>query len=1675
MLSMRPPLACAARTDYIQLNEGFSRRIAGNYGQMQERIEGEDLLHVVTQPPEIFLLGDSGNSFLSETEVKNQQIQKVSILNQAINRILLAVDGHLTYQDQVYITNILNKLGITDIESFMQQVYRLTEETRQVNRLLHAYEDHNTVLMSLMEEYRSENIRREGDVENRLTREILHLHEEVFKRWDARNTYDSLRAYATSLEGGTVINSVSYQMAEQTRLSQQLTLQAFREKLRGEDVPLVYHHENIFEGEELEPAQVNIQSLTNRIASAVLLSLVDNLYQSGYSNVDHRKEQYYQFDEVFYRAGDHVLSRMATNTAYRQHNYETAITDNSRIEQYQKEYLLLRQMISAENGTPIQIAEGDTEFSFSGTQMSLVQEGGTELSGEERFSIQNQYLQQLYELEQQNLQRRQEYVTRLEQLVRSQPEGRVLSAVAGTRLVREPKEAAGEAYTETHEGDTYEQQLYVLEQQNLEWQEAYITKLEELLQNSSETHTSYTKEELAVFRRALMEQDTRSEYREKESYRSQTERLLRQNAIRRETYITRLEELLQNRDETHPVYTKEELTVLRQEYMAETAVTENKEGEPYRQQIEAVLQQDNLRQEAYITRLEELLQSQDETHLTYTKEELAVLRQELTEESKLTEYREKESYRQQTESLLRENAILREAYITRLEELLQNTDEAHPVYTREELSLLRQELTAETALTEYREGASYHQQSEAVLLQNGLRQEAYITRLEQLLQNRDERQLTYTKEELAFLRQELTESEDLTEYREGDTQLQTETTLQQKHLRRELYITRLEELLQNRSETHPVYTREELHSLRQELMAETALTVYREGDTYRQQLEEILQQSILHRESYIAKLEELLLSVDETHPSYTEEELLLLRQDYYEEAASFDVEEGDRYESWLLEQGSPVISQQEAYISRLEVLLQNRNESFPTYTREELTFLRQTIFEEEIFPEEGEGKVYEVQPAEAERRELRSREAYITRLEELLQDHSMTDHVFTREELTLLRRETEQAGKPAAGLREGDAYTSLSETQYQESLRAQATYITRLEALILNRNEAHPVYTKDELVLLHQEAQGGDTVTELFEDHSSESQSLELWQVNRQGQEAYITKLESLLQQAPKDRQAASLTKGDLILLRHEVEGDVFSELHEGDRVRIQIEELRQQNLNRQTEYVSRLEKLLQTRGETLPSNNREELTLLHQEQTEHATLTEFYQRDHFVQQLQTLEQQNLYRQAEYFLRLEQLNRLYEGAIASYTDVDVTQLHQEGAAEENIIHIDQNRSFVQEIEELRQQSSRILREYATSLSLGTSVIKEPRPVFTEADVTLLHQEIAEGDTITHVDERNSLEQQIYELEQRNLRRQEEYLTNLSTLVQEYEAGREVPTDRVQREASLAALEHPQRYLEVFEQEAQEEKVRRAEFSERREALLPRSTREILSLVRTYISQPERFADENLITVNNEAQLYYDSHIAGLTEVREERTEQLLETETEGPVTEEAGGRTEVSGSGSEVFAQLVYAPVAGYSTDSELRLPEALLQELRAYPVMELSGLTRDSVRLRTQIIQKLLYADPSILNSERGETVYEALSFAHRTEGTIVDEETIAQLREQITRMESTTEATKNEVENRIEEMGRTIRNTTRQTITTDNQSEITQRVGQTTRMQIDEIADKVYSRLERQLNNERMRRGLR
>ena len=345
MLKLREPIKTCLNPDLLASADNFCERIRGNYTYMGSELNETELMHLTTQPPEVYLLGGGASNLVSNANIENNQIKKVNIINNLINRILISADAKLSYQDRVYISSVLHQLGIRDERKFMKEVRRLTTQTRQLNETSELYWDNLEELRNMITEYAGDmhlELRSENEI---LKSDVLHLHETVNRRLKTAAIYQIMRNFYENQESVRNISNSEFRISEQGRFAREVLLNRLRETVRLEAQPLIYKHDNIYEGDETEINAMNTTQINQRVSSAMLMNLIDNIYELSYNRIDHHVRNWLSTEDTFYGSADNVLYRLESNTAYLQYLHEEYVNNLDRVENYTEEISSIRQLL----------------------------------------------------------------------------------------------------------------------------------------------------------------------------------------------------------------------------------------------------------------------------------------------------------------------------------------------------------------------------------------------------------------------------------------------------------------------------------------------------------------------------------------------------------------------------------------------------------------------------------------------------------------------------------------------------------------------------------------------------------------------------------------------------------------------------------------------------------------------------------------------------------------------------------------------------------------------------------------------------------------------------------------------------------------------------------------------------------------------------------------------------------------------------------------------------------------------------------------------------------------------------------------------------------------------------------------------------------------------------------
>lgn len=413
MLTIHTPIELKNDPSILTVGNDFGERMRANYQQIGTDLQSEDLLHLITAPPEIYLAESGEHSLVDMTNSFHSQEIKLNLINNVLNRVLLADSSEMTYQDEVFITNTLKKLGVTDVKEFMHQVQILKQETNNRNELIDIYWNYQEKLTSLTKHYeqiRQERRVSEDEQERAEETPALWLHQEIINRLQTGAIYQELRNYLSQRTGNaSYLTRQELQISEQAVMAEHILLNQLKNQTTVEAMPLVYNHINNYELGDAQTFVAGGDHTVNEMIQAVLLRAVDQIYALRFDELHRTENVWYDLANAVYET--------AANTFERFENYHncTELTQKD-IQEYhmqmqehqQKEISALWNLLETRE---VQHTMYETETTPSDVPLlyreTKAAEGAGETGGSEQTHITNvqerrseQMIQELHHLHQ---------------------------------------------------------------------------------------------------------------------------------------------------------------------------------------------------------------------------------------------------------------------------------------------------------------------------------------------------------------------------------------------------------------------------------------------------------------------------------------------------------------------------------------------------------------------------------------------------------------------------------------------------------------------------------------------------------------------------------------------------------------------------------------------------------------------------------------------------------------------------------------------------------------------------------------------------------------------------------------------------------------------------------------------------------------------------------------------------------------------------------------------------------------------------------------------------------------------------------------------------------------------------------------------------------------------------
>lgn len=337
----------------------FSKRICGNYEIMCARFTPKELLLLFLSPFELpegfggtFIL-TSQNSAIDESKLT------LEVVNQVVNRILLAENARFTYQDRVYITWVLEKLGITNTTEFLRQVRQTREENRSLRQLNALYESHLTLVQSLSEQalrqYPSASAEHKDAPERTPSRERLFLQNAIYRRLGTSRLYREVNLFQQDQNAAERrFQRAEFHTAEQLRLSALLRLSELKRHRTLSGSFALCNLVNRYERGGLLPPPKNEQQVFRQLAAAALLNTIRQSLTLQAFQLTRTQQSHFWLDlsAAVGESGGNTVARyeMWHRSPYAGARYHSAQNETQN-NLYRTEYNLLTRLISKAKST----------------------------------------------------------------------------------------------------------------------------------------------------------------------------------------------------------------------------------------------------------------------------------------------------------------------------------------------------------------------------------------------------------------------------------------------------------------------------------------------------------------------------------------------------------------------------------------------------------------------------------------------------------------------------------------------------------------------------------------------------------------------------------------------------------------------------------------------------------------------------------------------------------------------------------------------------------------------------------------------------------------------------------------------------------------------------------------------------------------------------------------------------------------------------------------------------------------------------------------------------------------------------------------------------------------------------------------------------------------------------
>lgn len=311
VLILKKPMQLQSISGIQMYSDKLGEKIIANYQLIGMEITSADLLHMMVQEPELFLNSESFGIMTIENPVHATNQIKLEMINQLVNRLILYFSPDFTYQDEVFVVSILQKIGIFDVNEFMQQIHRHMDHNLLLAKLFHLYGSQNKKITEtvhlfqarLQQSYQEvNNLQNAWDTDYKF---VYYLHNEVFERLMTAECSHIIYSYYCQMDKrkATAQGVREAAWAEQADVIQ---LSQMRKIMFCQTNPVAWQEDLYYERKHFAQESLTEQTVMQRIGAAILENMIQKLHGVW---LREKSVLWRDYKQVFCQSATDVLER----------------------------------------------------------------------------------------------------------------------------------------------------------------------------------------------------------------------------------------------------------------------------------------------------------------------------------------------------------------------------------------------------------------------------------------------------------------------------------------------------------------------------------------------------------------------------------------------------------------------------------------------------------------------------------------------------------------------------------------------------------------------------------------------------------------------------------------------------------------------------------------------------------------------------------------------------------------------------------------------------------------------------------------------------------------------------------------------------------------------------------------------------------------------------------------------------------------------------------------------------------------------------------------------------------------------------------------------------------------------------------------------------------------------